>query len=87
MKNKTHNGEIEYYPTPEGSLVIQNLKYLKSEDRKVTEISFDVQTQDGVLLSESVLDGLIVYSDDKKKRSAVEIKIDFNDTWILVNYL
>ena len=80
VKNKTHNGEIEYYPTPEGSLVIQNLKYLKSEDRKVTEISFDVQTQDGILLSESVLDGLIVYSDDKKKRSAVEIKIDFNDT-------
>lgn len=80
VKNKAHNGEIEYYPNPDDSLVIQNLKYIKSEDSEVTEISFDVQTQDGVLLSESALGGLIVYSAGKKKRSAVEIKIDFNDT-------
>ncbi|GJM17117.1 MAG: hypothetical protein DHS20C13_24440 [Thermodesulfobacteriota bacterium] len=80
VENKTHNEEIEYYPNPEDSLIIQNLKYIKSKEGEVTEISFDVQTQDGVLLSETVLDGLIVYSDSQKKRSAVEIKIDFNDT-------
>ena len=80
VKNKTHNGEIEYYPNPDDSLVIQDIKYIKSEDEGVTEISFDVQAQDGVLFSESVLGGLIVYSDGEKKRSAVEIKIDFNDT-------
>jgi len=79
LKSTPQNKKIEYYPNPDDGLLVQNLRYIKSEHNVVTEINFDVKTQDGVVLSEKVLDGLIVYYDEGK-RSAVEMKIEFNDT-------
>ncbi len=80
LKSNPQSEKIEYYPNPGDSLLVQNISSIKSEDFNLTEISFDVTAQDGVVLSENVLDGLIVYSDAEGKRSAVEMKIDFNDT-------
>ncbi len=80
LKSNPQSENIEYYPNPGDSLLVQNISSIKSEDLNLTEISFDVTAQDGVVLSENVLDGLIVYSDSEGKRSAVEMKIDFNDT-------
>lgn len=80
LKSSLPNKNIEFYPNPGDSLVVQNIKSIKSDDYKVTKISFEVTPQDGAVLSENLLDGLIVYSDTEGKLSAVEMKIDFNDT-------
>lgn len=80
VKYKEKTGEINYFPNPGNSLIVQNLKSVRSEDGDATEIVFDVSAEEGVVLSENVLDGLIVYSEKKGKRSAVEMKIDLNDT-------
>lgn len=80
LKSSLANKNIEFYPNPGASLVVQNIKSVKSDDYKVTKISFEVTPQDGAVLSENILDGLIVYSDTEGKLSAVEMKVDFNDT-------
>ena len=80
VKHKEHNGEIDYYPNPGNSLIVQNLKSAKSDNVDTTKITFDVIAEEGVVLSENVLDGLIVYSEKNGKRSAVEMKIDLNGT-------
>jgi len=80
LASKSNAKKIEYYPNPVDSLVVQNLKYNKSPDNKKAEISFEVKAKNGVQLSETVLDGLIVFTDISGKRSGVELKIDFSDT-------
>ncbi len=77
---KSNAKKIEYYPNPVDSLVVQNLKYNMFPDNKKAEISFEVKAKNGVQLFETVLDGLIVFTDISGKRSGVELKIDFSDT-------
>jgi len=80
LGSKSHVEGIGYYPNPGDSLIVQNLKYMTSQDNKKTEITFDVKALNGVKLSDTGLDGLIVFTDNSGKRSGVELKIDFSDT-------
>jgi len=80
LQSKSHVAEIGYYPNPVDSLVVQNLKYVTSPGNKKTEISFDAVALNGLKLSETRLEGLIVFTDITGKRSGVELKIDFSDT-------
>jgi len=79
LASKSNADKIEYYPNPGDFLIVQNLKYVTSTDNKKTEISFEVKAKNGVQLSETVLDGLIVFTNISGKRSGVELKIDFSD--------
>jgi len=79
LQSKSQVKQIGYYPNPGDSLIVQNLQYVSSPDDKKTEISFDVDTVNGVILSETVLDGLIVFTGSSGARSGVELKIDFSD--------
>ena len=79
LASKSNADKIEYYPNPGDFLIVQNLKYATSPDNKKTEISFEVKAKNGVQLSETVLDGLIVFTNISGKRSGVELKIDFSD--------
>jgi len=80
MVSKSPVEQIGYYPNPGDSLMVQNLQYVTSPDNKKTKISFDVVALNGVILSETVLDGLIVFTASSAARSGVELKIDFSDT-------
>ncbi|MCZ6556031.1 MAG: protein-disulfide reductase DsbD family protein [Candidatus Dadabacteria bacterium] len=80
LASKSNANKIEYYPNPGDFLIVQNLKYATSPDNEKTEISFEVKAKNGVQLSETVLDGLIVFTNISGKRSGVELKIDFSDT-------
>lgn len=80
LASKSNANKIEYYPNPGDFLIVQNLKYVTSPDNKKTEISFEVKAKNGVQLSETVLDGLIVFTNISGKRSGVKLKIDFSDT-------
>ncbi len=80
LQSKSPVEQIGYYPNPGDSFIVQNLQYTTSPKNNKTEISFDVKALDGIKLSETVLDGLIVFSDIDGKQSGVELKIDFSDT-------
>lgn len=73
------NKNIEFYPNPGDSLLIENMRSIKTIDNKTQEIGFKVKAKNGVILARNVFDGLIVYSDKQDNRSAVELKIDLND--------
>ncbi|MCZ6468881.1 MAG: protein-disulfide reductase DsbD family protein, partial [Candidatus Dadabacteria bacterium] len=71
LASKSNADKIEYYPNPGDFLIVQNLKYVTLPDNKKTEISFEVKAKNGVQLSETVLDGLIVFTNISGKRSGV----------------
>lgn len=77
---KEKTGEIKFYPNPVGSLIVKNLKSDKLENSETTKITFEITANDEPILSDKFLQGLIVYTDSKGSRSAVEMKIDLNDT-------
>ncbi len=79
LESKSPIDNVEYYPNPGDSLEVQNLKYVTSPKRNKTEISFDAVVLNGLKLSETVLDGLIIITDKNGKRSGVELKVDFGD--------
>lgn len=79
IKSITDNKDIEFYPNPGDSLLVQNIGAKKTADNQIEEISFEVKAQNGVVISDNVLDGLIVYSDKEGRRSAVEMKINLDN--------
>lgn len=80
VSHKDNNGEINYFPNPSNFMTVKNLTSVKSENDNRTEISFDVKAQGKEMLNENSLDGLLVYSNKKGTDTAVEFKIDLNDT-------
>jgi DsbC/DsbD-like thiol-disulfide interchange protein len=80
LASKSKAEKIEYYPNPVENLIVQNLKYATTPDKITTEISFDVVALNGLKLSETGLDGLIVFTGISGARSGVELKIDFDNT-------
>lgn len=79
-KYKENKGIISYYPNPGNTLVVKNLRSDNSGKSGTTEISFEVAVSDEVVVKDNFLDGLIVYSDNQGKKSAVELKINLDDT-------
>jgi len=71
--------QVEFYPNPGITLRIANLKTVESEKGMKTNISFDVFSRSTKEITDKELSGLLVYSHESEKRSAIEIDINLAD--------
>lgn len=79
IKSKDRYKKVEFYPNPGDSRKVVNLETVKSETSKITKITFDVIAKTQHEISDKEMSGLLVYSDESSKRSAIEIDIKLAD--------
>jgi DsbC/DsbD-like thiol-disulfide interchange protein len=71
--------KVEFYPNPGDSRKVANLKTVEFVQGNTTNMSFDVITKTEQEISENEMSGILVYSNESGKRSAIEIDINLAD--------
>jgi len=71
--------KVEFYPNPGDSRKVANLKTVETEQGNTTKISFDIITKTEHEISDTEMSGLLVYLNERGKRSAIEIDINLAD--------